>query len=104
MVLGTISGCMKTRGLQRGSAGGKGMAIERAVHRAARRWRGMEELEARLLLSSFYIGERIEAASGGANVRTTALTTVLYTQYGGVHGTIVGVRKCRGFHRQLVGD
>ena len=34
------------------------------------------------------VGNRIKAAAGGANVRNGTLATVLFTQDGGVHGTI----------------
>ena len=39
---------------------------------------------------TFQVGNRIMAQSTGANVRNSSLNTVLFTQDGGVHGTITG--------------
>lgn len=39
---------------------------------------------------SFQSGQRTMAASGGANVRNGGLTSILFTQNGGVFGTLVG--------------
>jgi hypothetical protein len=38
---------------------------------------------------AFHVGDRIMADPGGANVRNGTLTKILFTQTGGVHGTIV---------------
>jgi len=40
--------------------------------------------------STLTIGSRIKAAGTGANVRSEQLTDILFTQDGGVHGTITG--------------
>lgn len=43
-----------------------------------------------LEVSALQIGNRVMAATGGANVRNQSLASVLFTKTGGVHGSIFG--------------
>ncbi len=62
MVLGVISEWVRMRGARRGQALRNGATLDGNVRRAVRYWRGIEELEPRMLLSGAWHVMRLVGA------------------------------------------